>query len=62
MNRKTYTKIRIATLNLCTYKDKEEELIELMKERRIDLIGLAERKTPWKRERKRLGRRICVNV
>jgi hypothetical protein len=35
-------KLRVATLNIATYKNKQEEIIEMMKDRNIDIFGMAE--------------------
>ena len=45
-------KVRIATVNVSTIRDKEEEMIEIMKERKLDILGLCE--TRLKEE----GRRV----
>ena len=37
-------KLRCATINLATYTNKEEEILDLMEEKKIDLLGLAETK------------------
>ena len=34
--------LRIATINIATARGKEEEMIEVMKSRRLDVLGLAE--------------------
>ena len=34
--------MRIATVNVSTMRDKQEEIIELMKEKKIDILGLCE--------------------
>lgn len=34
--------MRVATLNVSTMRDKEEEIIELMKERKLEILGLCE--------------------
>ncbi len=40
LDRKT-NKIKLATINIATYRDKEEEIVEMMRERRIDILGMA---------------------
>ena len=40
--RKRDRMIRIATLNVSTIRDKEEEIITLMKERNLDILGCCE--------------------
>ena len=43
--------LRVATLNVGTLRGKEEELVSLMQERRIDVLGLCETKLAGKRSR-----------
>ena len=40
--KKAQGNIRMATINVSTLKDKEEEIIEMMKARRLDILGLCE--------------------
>ena len=39
---KNKEQMRIATLNISTLRDKEEEMIEIMRERKLDILGLCE--------------------
>ena len=38
--------IRLGTINLNTLKDKEEEIVMMMEERDIDILGLCETRLP----------------
>ena len=39
---KRKSKIRIGTINVSTARDKEEEIVEIMEERKLDILGLCE--------------------
>ena len=42
MTKRAQNRLRFGILNVGTYKDKEEELLNLMKERRLDILGMSE--------------------
>ena len=52
---RTLHKVRLATINIATYRNKEEEILEMIEERKIDTIGMAEMRHWGKDERKDLG-------
>ena len=48
-------KIRCGTLNICTYTNKQEEIIHIMENRNIDIMGLAETRHKGEDSHKDLG-------
>lgn len=46
---------RYATINVGTYGEKEEEIIDIMKERKIDLLGMAEMRMRGSEDGRELG-------
>ena len=48
-------RLRFGILNIGTYKDKEEELLNLMKERNLDVLGLSETRLKNKESGRDLG-------
>lgn len=55
MNRNSFIKLRCATINVATYGGKEEEIVDVMKERRVDVMGLAEMRLRGEEEGRDLG-------
>ena len=49
------TTLKISSLNIDTYKDKEEEILEVMRERNVDIMGMAETRMGGRESGKDLG-------
>ena len=47
--------LRIGALNIGTYRDKEEEILQIMKEKKIDIMGLAETRLRGNQLNRNLG-------
>ena len=55
MTTRARNRLRYGILNIGTYKDKEEELLNLMKERNLDILGLSETRLKNKESGLNLG-------